>query len=104
MSYSISKLPTFSMYEFLNMVKDEAEALHIWDSASVSSYPMLYLATDAYYIKVYENCHKSVLIGVISITDDKLLFSSSSLAIVENVVSVIEIILSKYKTETLELK
>lgn len=88
------------MYEFLNMVKGEALPLHTWDSVSVSSYPMLYLATDAYYIKVYEKCPASVLIGVISITDDKLLFSSSSLAIVENVVSIIEIILSKYKTKT----
>lgn len=37
------------MYEFLNMVKDEALLLHTWDSALVSSYPMLYLTTDAYY-------------------------------------------------------
>ena len=84
------------MYEFLNMVKDEALSLHTWDSVLVSSYPMLYLTTDTYYIKVYVKCPKSVLIGVISITNDKLLFSSSSLAIVENVVSIIEIILSKY--------
>ena len=88
------------MHDFLNDVKDKALPLYAWDNVMVSSYPMLYLTTSSYYIKIYEKCPDYVLIGVISIPDDRLLFSCSYLATVENVISVIELILNETKTET----